>query len=125
MDHRDLLIAIRGLVQAYGRLNAAIVEALPPGLATVAAIDPLTRVTFEEFGHPLVRWLPAGAGVRGVRTRDGVLVLDVPVGGEGPVLFLPGADGEEALHDDWRDRARLVGAVRADELHLFEAEPQR
>jgi hypothetical protein len=79
-------------------------------LAAVAAVDPLTRITLEQFGDPLVRWFRRGSSVRGVRVADGTVVF----GDDGAVLFVAGiaAEHDDELPADWRDRAAEVGRMR-------------
>jgi hypothetical protein len=101
IEHGDFLRALHGLVEAYAILSRAIAAALPPQLAAVAAVDPLTRITLEQFGDPL----------RGVHLADGTLVFDVQDGGA--VRFIPGlaAEHDDELPPDWRARSQVVARV--------------
>jgi hypothetical protein len=111
IEHGDFLRALHGLVEAYAILSRAIAAALPPQLAAVAAVDPLTRITLEQFGDPLVRWFRRGSQLRGVHLADGTLVFDVQDGGA--VRFIPGlaAEHDDELPPDWRARSQVVARV--------------
>jgi hypothetical protein len=118
MAQRDFLRAVQALAEAYAILSAAIAEALPSQLATIAAVDPLTRITLEQFGEPLVRWFRRGSQVRGVHVADGTLVFEP--GDGGAVLFLSGVSAE---HDDelpvnWRSSAEELGRMRGGTMVL-------
>jgi hypothetical protein len=74
MEHDEFLQAVCALATAYAILSRAVARALPPQLAAVAAVDPLTRITLEQFGDPLVRLLIQAAvgssgGAGGWRTN--------------------------------------------------------
>jgi hypothetical protein len=118
MNHHDFLRAVRGMVEAYAILSQSIAEALPPQLGAVAAVDPLTRVTLEQFGDPLVRWFGRGSRLRGVHVADGTLVFGTETAGS--VWFLPDlhAEHDDELPDDWLDRGLLVGRINDTELVL-------
>lgn len=120
MGHREFLEALAPLLDSYARLGRAIAAALPPQLAAIGAVDPLTRAALEEFGDPLVRWFGRGSTLRGVRVDDGTLVLDAAPGASGPVLFLAGtsAEHDSELPAGWRERAREVGRVEDERLVL-------
>jgi hypothetical protein len=113
IEHRDFLRALQGLAVAYAILSRAIAGALPPQLGAVAAVDPLTRITLEQFGDPLVRWFRRGSRLRGVHVADGTLVFEADANGVGEVLFVPGlaAEHDTELPADWRDRASVVARV--------------
>jgi hypothetical protein len=115
MEHEDFLRATESLSSAYAILGRAIAAALPEQLAAVAAVDPITRITLEQFGDPVVRWFRRGSRLRGVHVRDGTIVFD-----DSAVLFVPGLDAEhdEELPADWRDRAREVGYVSDGVMRL-------
>jgi hypothetical protein len=108
IDHQDFLHALAGLAQAYAILSRAIAKALPPQLAAVAAVDPLTRITLEQFGEPLVRWFGQGSQLRGVHVADGTVVLEADA-----VHFLGGvaAEHDRDLPDDWRQRSRVIARI--------------
>jgi hypothetical protein len=78
-------------------------------------VDPLTRVTLEQFGDPLVRWFSRGSLLRGVHVADGTLIFD-----EDTAVFLPGlsAEHDDDLPTDWRERGVLVGRIQESELVL-------
>jgi hypothetical protein len=115
MEHDEFLQAVCALTTAYAILSRAVARALPPQLAAVAAVDPLTRITLEQFGDPLVRWFRRGSTVRGVRVADGTLVFDTVA-----VLFLPGvrAEHDTELPSGWRDGAREVAGIDGGTLTL-------
>jgi hypothetical protein len=119
MSQDDFMQALRGLIEAYAILSRSIAAALPPQLAAVAAVDPLTRVTLEQFGDPLVHWFRRGSQLQGVHVADGTLVFDSsdPVA----VRFIPGvaAEHDSELPGDWRERARLVGRIDDGKLVLM------
>jgi hypothetical protein len=119
MNHSDFLRAMRGLVQAYAILSRSIAEALPPQLGAVAAVDPVTRVSLEQFGDPLVRWFRRGSQLRGVHVADGTLVFGTDDAGS--VWFLPGIDAEhdDELPDEWWGRGLLAGRIDNGELVLL------
>jgi hypothetical protein len=125
VDHREFLLALRSLTDAYTRLDAALVAAAPPPMGAVLRMDALSRAAGEEFAHPVVRWFRRGSTVRGVAVADGTLVLDVPPGGSGPVLFLAGVsardDGE--LPAGWRTDAVEVAWVDGDVVALAGTPP--
>jgi hypothetical protein len=108
MDHRDFLRAVQALAEAYAILSRAIAAALPEQLAAVAAVDPLTRITLEQFGTPLVRWFRRGSQLRGVHVADGTVVFH-----DGAVLFLPGvaAEDDSELPANWRGHAEEIGRI--------------
>jgi hypothetical protein len=110
MTHRDFLRAVQALAEAYAILSRVIASALPTQLAAVAAVDPLTRITLEQFGDPLVRWFRRGSRLRGVRVADGTVVF----ADDGLVLFVSGiaAEHDDDLPTDWQDRAEEVGRVQ-------------
>jgi hypothetical protein len=112
MAHRDFLRAVQALAEAYEILSRAIADALPPQLAAIAAVDPLTRITLEQFGDPLVRWFRHGSQLRGVHVADGTVVFEA--GDGAPVLFVSGvaAEHDDELPADWRSRAEQVGRVQ-------------
>jgi hypothetical protein len=109
IGHRDFLRALQGLAVAYAILSRGIVDALPAQLGAVAAVDPLTRISLEQFGDPLVRWFRRGSHVRGVHVADGTVVFDA----DGDVLFVAdlAAEHDNELPPDWRDRAKVVARV--------------
>jgi hypothetical protein len=111
IGHGDFLRALQGLVTAYAILSRAIADALPPQLGAVAAVDPLTRISLEQFGAPLVHWFRRGSQIRGVHVADGTLVFD-PQGGES-VRFISGlaAEHDSELPADWRERSQLVARI--------------
>ena len=113
MDHRQFLLALRSLMDAYCRLNRALVAAAPGPLAAVLGMDPLSRAAGEEFAHPLVRWVRRGSRLRGVAVADGTLVFDSVAGGSAPVLFLHGVtvDEDSALPEGWRGAASRVATL--------------
>lgn len=113
MDHQEFLLALGSLVDAYARLDAALVSAAPPPMAAVLRMDGLSRAEGEEFGHPVVRWFRRSSGLRGVAVADGTLILDVPAGGSGPVLLLAGVSArhDSELPVDWRAQAVEVARV--------------
>lgn len=120
MNHREFLLALRSLMDAYARLGAALVASAPPPLAAVLRMDALSRAAGEEFARPVVRWLSRGSGLRGAQVADGTLIFDVPPVGSGPVLFLAGVS---ARHDadlltEWRTHAVQVARVDGDLLTL-------
>lgn len=108
MDHRDFLRAVQSLAEAYAILSRAIAAALPEQLAAVAAVDPLTRISLEQFGDPLVRWFRRGSQLHGVHVADGTVVFD-----DGAVLFVSGvaAEHDSDLPADWRDHADEIGRI--------------
>jgi hypothetical protein len=108
IEHGDFLRAVRSLAEAYAILSRAVAAALPEGLAAVAAVDPLTRITLEQFGDPLVRWFRRGSRLRGVQVADGTVVFD-----DGVILFLAGvtAEHDDELPADWRAGAEQVGRI--------------
>jgi hypothetical protein len=112
IEHGDFLHALRGLVEAYAILSRAIGGALPPQLAAVAAVDPLTRITLEQFGDPLVCWFRRGSKMRGVHVADGTLVFDAEDGEL--VRFIPGlvAEHDDDLPADWRARSQVVARMQ-------------
>jgi hypothetical protein len=112
IEHGEFLRALRGLVEAYTILSRAIAAALPAQLGAVAAVDPLTRITLEQFGDPLVRWFRRGSTLRGVHVADGTLVLDAEDGDV--VRFIPGLAAEhgDELPADWRARSRVVARMQ-------------
>jgi hypothetical protein len=118
MAHSDFLRAVQALAEAYAILSATIAQALPAGLAAIAAVDPLTRITLEQFGDPLVRWFRRGSQLRGVHVADGTVVFEP--GDGGAVLFLPGvaAEHDDELPADWRERAEEVGRIEAGAMVL-------
>jgi hypothetical protein len=115
MGHDEFLEAVQALAIAYAILSRAVARALPPQLAAVAAVDPLTRIVLEQFGDPLVGWFRRGSTVRGVRVADGTLVFDAAV-----VLFLPGVEAEHdsELPPGWRAGAREVADIDDGRLTL-------
>jgi hypothetical protein len=115
IDHRDFLRAVDGLVQAYAIVGRAIAEVLPPQLAPVAAVDPLTRITLEQFGDPLVRWFGHGSRLRAVHVADGTIVFDADV-----VLFIDGlaAEHDKQMPHDWHERSRVIAHVDDGGLKL-------
>lgn len=125
MDHREFLHALRSLMDAYARLDAALVASAPPPMAGVLRMDALSRAAGEEFAHPVVRWFRRGSGLRGVAVADGTLVLDVPPAGSGPVLFLAGvsAHHDAELPADWRAHAAEVGWVDGNAVTLAGPSP--
>jgi hypothetical protein len=120
INHRDFLRAVGGMVQAYTILSASIAEALPPQLAAVAAVDPVTRITLEQFGDPLVRWFGRGSQLRGVHLADGTLVFGDGDSDGGAVRFIEGlaAEHDDQLPQDWRERSVLVGRIEGGTLEL-------
>jgi hypothetical protein len=112
IEHGEFLRALRGLVEAYAILSRAIGSALPPQLGAVAAVDPLTRITLEQFGEPLVRWFRRGSKLRGVHVADGTLVFDAEAGDV--VRFIRGlvAEHDDDLPSDWRARSRIVARMQ-------------
>lgn len=112
IEHDEFLRAVQGLVVAYAILSRAIAGALPPALGAVAAVDPLTRITLEQFGDPLVCWFRRGSQIRGVHVADGTLVFDAQHGDA--VRFLPGlaAEHDDELPPDWRERSETVARMR-------------
>jgi hypothetical protein len=121
IDHREFLRALQGLTVAYAILSRAIAGALPPQLGAVAAVDPLTRVTLEQFGDPLVRWFRRGSRLRGVHVADGTLVFDADADAKGgEVLFVPGlaAEHDRELPADWRERASVVAHLEQGKVVL-------
>lgn len=115
LEHREFVLAVGGLVQAYAILSRAVAGALPPQLAAVAAVDPLTRIALEQFGDPLVRWFGRGSQLRGVRVADGTLVFETDA-----VRFLPALEAEhdDELPHDWRERGHVVARLDGDRLAL-------
>lgn len=111
LGHRDFLRALEGLASAYAILSQAIADALPPQLGAVAAVDPLTRITLEQFGDPLVRWFRRGSQLRGVHVADGTLVFETQDPGE--VLFVAdlAAEHDDELPTDWRAHSEVVARV--------------
>ncbi len=109
MSHGDFLRALHSLSEAYAILRRAVAAALPEQLAAIAAVDPLTRITLEQFGDPTVRWFRRGSRLRGVCVADGTIVFD-----GADVLFLPDvtAEHEEELPATWRERARRLARVK-------------
>jgi hypothetical protein len=118
MSHGEFLRATRALAEAYAILSRAIAGALPAQLAGVAAVDPLTRITLEQFGDPLVRWFRRGSHLRGVCVADGTVVFEGDR--DGAVLFIAGiaAEHDDELPRDWQARAREVGRFRDGVLTL-------
>ena len=118
MAQREFLRAVQALAEAYAILSTAIAEALPSQLATIAAVDPLTRITLEQFGDPLVRWFRRGSHVRGVHVADGTIVFEP--GDGGAVLFLSGvsAEHDDELPANWRASAEEVGRMRGGAMVL-------
>jgi hypothetical protein len=118
IGHGDFLRALQGLVDAYAILSRAIAGALPAELGAVAAVDPLTRVTLEQFGDPLVRWFRRGSQIRGVHVADGTLVFDSQHGDA--VRFIPGlaAEHDDDLPTDWRERSHVVARMQAGAMIL-------
>lgn len=118
ITHRDFLRALNGLAAAYAILSRAIADALPPQLGAVAAVDPMTRITLEQFGDPLVHWFRRGSQVRGVHVADGTLVFDS--GEEGAVRFIPGvaAEHDDDLPADWRELSEVVARVESGGIVL-------
>ena len=118
MTHREFLEATRSLSQAYAILSRATAAVLPPQLAAVAAVDPVTRITLEQFGDPLVRWFRRGSRLRGVHVADGTLVFDT--GGDDAILFVHGvaAEHDDELPGDWRNRAEVVGRIEGGAVTL-------
>ena len=116
MRHREFLLALRSLMEAYALLDRALVAAAPGPLGAVLKMDPLSRAAGEEFAHPLVQWFHRSSRLRGVAVADGTLVFDVPAGGSGPVLFLPGtaAKVDADLEEGWRDGATSVALVTGE-----------
>jgi hypothetical protein len=108
MDHRDFLRAVQALGEAYAVLSRAITAALPEQLAAVAAVDPLTRITLEQFGDPLVKWFSRGSQLRGVHVADGTVVFH-----DGAVLFISGvaAADDDELPAGWRGQAKELGRI--------------
>jgi hypothetical protein len=117
--HGEFLRALRGLVEAYAILSQAIAGALPPQLGAVAAVDPLTRVTLEQFGDPLVRWFRRGSRIRGVHVADGTLVFDSEDGDA--VRFIEGlaAEHDDELPADWRERSQVVARMQDGAMTLL------
>jgi hypothetical protein len=111
IGHRDFLRALDGLADAYAILSQAIADALPPQLGAVTAVDPLTRITLEQFGDPLVCWFRRGSQIRGVHVADGTLVFETHEGGE--ILFVAGlaAEHDDELPADWRQRSEVVASI--------------
>ena len=118
MAHDDFLHAVQALATAYAILSRSVAGALPPQLAAVAAVDPVTRIALEQFGDPLVRWFRRGSRLRGVRVADGTLVFEP--GDDGAVLFASGvaAEHDDELPADWRSRAEEVGRMRDGKMIL-------
>jgi hypothetical protein len=118
IEHGEFLLALRGLVEAYAILSRAIGAALPAQLGAVAAVDPLTRITLEQFGDPLVCWFRRGSKMRGVHVADGTLVFDAQDGDI--VRFMPGLEAEHDadLPGDWRARSRIVARMQDGRLVL-------
>lgn len=118
LGHRDFLRALEGLANAYAILSHAIADALPPQLGAVAAVDPLTRITLEQFGDPLVHWFRRGSQIRGVHVADGTLVFDTHDPGE--VLFVAdlAAEHDDELPADWRERCEVVARVERGAIFL-------
>ncbi len=119
MGHGEFLRALRGLVEAYAILGQAIAGALPPQLAAVAAVDPLTRVMLEQFGDPLVRWFRRGSRIRGVHVADGTLVFGSEDGDA--VRFIEGlaAEHDDELPADWRERSGVVARMQGGAMTLL------
>lgn len=108
MNHQDFLRAVGGLVEAYAILSQAIAKVLPPQLGAVAAVDPVTRITLEQFGDPLVRWFGRGSSLRGVHVADGTIVFETDV-----VRFVEGlaAEHDDQLPADWRRHSQVVARI--------------
>ena len=125
MDHREFLLALASLMDAYARLDAALVASAPPPMAAVLRMDALSRAAGEEFGHPVVGWFRRGSAVRGVAVADGTLVLDVPPGESGPVLFLAGVSArhDAELPAGWRADAVEVARVNGHLMTLGDSPP--
>jgi hypothetical protein len=120
VDHREFLLALSSLMDAYARLDAALLAAAPQPMGAVLRMDSLSRAAGEEFAHPVVRWFRRDSPLRGVTVADGTLVLDVPPGGSGPVLFVAGVSAryDAELPADWRARAVEVARVDGDAITL-------
>jgi hypothetical protein len=108
MKHQEFLSAAESLCSAYAILSRAVAAALPEQLASIAAVDPVTRITLEQFGDPVVRWFRRGSSLSGVLVSDGTIVFD----GES-ILFAEGVAAEHAddLPPGWREQAREVARV--------------